>query len=79
MIGQTTIGPWQLTVSNIRHVYGPRYGVDPNWPDAQVYTFCRDHPDIQAKMIIDYIQLSYESFECVPPTPSSVTSGWIHS
>ncbi|CAN5164057.1 hypothetical protein BH09SUM1_BH09SUM1_25420 [soil metagenome] len=62
MIGQTTIGPWQMTIGNIRKTYGPPYGVDPNWPEAQVYVFCREHPEVQAKMIIDYMQQSYETF-----------------
>jgi len=62
MIGQTTIGPWQLTVQNIRNVYGPPYGVDPAWDNARIYTFCREHPEVQAAMIIDYIQRSYEAF-----------------
>ncbi|MEQ9453594.1 MAG: hypothetical protein RLN76_03230 [Phycisphaeraceae bacterium] len=62
MIGQTTIGPWQLTVTNIRNIYGPPYGVDPSWTNAEIYAFCRDHHDIQANMIIDYIQRSYEQF-----------------
>ncbi len=62
MIGQTTIGPWQMTLWNIRDNYGPRYGIDPEWDNNTLYAFCREHPDIQAKMIIDYIQLSYETF-----------------
>ncbi|MDK2972301.1 MAG: hypothetical protein PWP23_2056 [Candidatus Sumerlaeota bacterium] len=62
MIGQTTIGPWQMTISNVRHVYGKPYGVEPQWSDTEIYTYCRDRPEIQAKMIIDYIQLSYETF-----------------
>ncbi len=62
MIGQTTVGPWQLTVWNIRDIYGPRYGVDPDWNNSEVQEFCKSHPDIQAKMIIDYIQLSYEDY-----------------
>ncbi|QDU71122.1 polysaccharide deacetylase family protein [Mucisphaera calidilacus] len=60
MIGQTTIGPWQITVRNIRETYGPPYGIQPDWTPAQVNDFCRDHPDVQAMMIIDYIQRSYE-------------------
>ncbi len=62
MIGQTTIGPWQMTLWNIRDNYGPRYGIDPKWDNAKIYAFCREHPDVQASMIIDYIQLSYETF-----------------
>jgi len=30
--------------------------------DAEVYTFCRDHPEVQASMICDYIQLSYTDY-----------------
>ena len=62
MIGQTTVGPWQMTVANIRKVYGPRYGVDPKWSDALVFAFCRAHPEVQAKMTIDMIEQGYEEF-----------------
>ncbi|MEQ8820804.1 MAG: hypothetical protein RLY93_11220 [Sumerlaeia bacterium] len=62
MIGQTTIGPWQMTVTNIRTTYGPRYGVDQAWMNTEIYDFVRGYPEIQAKMIADYIQLSYEKF-----------------
>lgn len=57
-----TIGPWQITIRNIRLVYGPPYGVDPEWPETRVYVFCRDHPDVQARMIADYIQEAYASY-----------------
>jgi hypothetical protein len=63
MIGQTTVGPWQMTVWNIRDNYGPRYGVQGDWTNAEINAWCRERPEIQAKMIIDYIQLSYELFE----------------
>lgn len=62
MIGQTTIGPWQITVQNVKNIYGIPYGVKPEWSNNQVYAFCREHPEIQAKMIIDYIQLSYTMY-----------------
>ncbi len=62
MIGQTTIGPWQITVANIRNIYGPPYGVDPAWTNEQIHAYIRDRPVVQAKMIADYIQLSYEQF-----------------
>jgi len=62
MIGQTTIGPWQITVTNVRAKYGLPYGVQPDWSDAQVYGYCRDHPDIQAKMIADYIEEAYGKY-----------------
>ena len=62
MIGQTTIGPWQITVTNVKTKYGLPYGVRPDWPDAQVYSYCRDHPEIQAKMIADYVQEAYAKY-----------------
>ncbi len=62
MIGQTTVGPWQMTIWNIRDIYGPPYGVDPAWSNAEINAFCREHPEIQAKMITDYIQLSYDDY-----------------
>lgn len=62
MIGQTTIGPWQMTVTNIQNIYGPRYGVQPGWTPAEVNDFCREHPEVQAMMIADYIDLSYALF-----------------
>ncbi len=62
MIGQTTIGPWQITVTNVKTKYGLPYGVQPDWPDAQVYAFCRDHPEIQVRMIADYIEEAYTKY-----------------
>jgi len=62
MLGQNTIGPWQITVRNVRYIYGRPYGIEPDWPDVKVYTFCRDNPDIQARMIADYIQEAYEKY-----------------
>ena len=60
IIGQTTIGPWQMTIQNVKHKYGPKYGVDPAWDDEAVYTFCRDNPKVQASMISDLIQENYD-------------------
>lgn len=62
MIGQTTIGPWQITVTNVKTKYGLPYGVQPGWSDAQVYAYCRDHPEIQVRMIADYIQEAYTDY-----------------
>lgn len=62
MLGQTTIGPWQITIWNVKDIYGPPYGVKKEWTNAEVYAWAREHPDIQAKMIADYIQLSYEDY-----------------
>lgn len=62
MLGQTTIGPWQITVWNVKDIYGPPYGVKKEWSNAEVYVWCREHPEIQAKMISDYIQLSYTDY-----------------
>ncbi|MBN1513330.1 MAG: hypothetical protein JXB13_15040 [Phycisphaerae bacterium] len=62
MLGQTTIGPWQITIDNVRHIYGRPYGITPDWPEEKVYTYCRDHPDVQARMIADYIQEAYTKY-----------------
>jgi len=62
MLGQTTIGPWQITIDNIRGQYGRPYGVGPDWSDRQVYEFCRDRPDVQAAMICDYIEEAYTKY-----------------
>jgi hypothetical protein len=61
-LAQKAIGPWQITIRNIRHVYGRPYGIEPDWPDPQVYEYCRDHPEIQASMAADYIQEAYEKY-----------------
>lgn len=62
MLGQTTIGPWQITIWNVKDIYGPPYGVKKDWSNAKVYIWCREHPLIQAKMIADYIQKSYVDY-----------------
>lgn len=62
MIGQTTIGPWQITVTNVKNIYGLPYGVSKDWTNTQVNDYCREHPEIQAMMISDYIQLSYDDY-----------------
>lgn len=62
MIGQTTIGPWQITITNVKNIYGLPYGITPEWTDAEVYAFCRDNPEVQAKMISDYIQEAYTKY-----------------
>jgi len=62
MIGQTTIGPWQITITNVKNIYGLPYGISPDWPDSKVYVYCRDHPEVQAKMIADYIQEAYTKY-----------------
>lgn len=62
MIGQTTIGPWQITVTNVKSKYGRPYGAQPDWSDAQVYAYCRDHPEMQVQMIADYIQEAYSTY-----------------
>ena len=62
MLGQTTLGPWQITIDNVRNIYGRPYGVDPAWTEAEVYAYCRDDPTIQVKMIADYIQEAYTRY-----------------
>jgi len=62
MIGQTTIGPWQITVGNVKNKFGQPYGVSPDWPDADVFTYCKARPEMQAGMISDYIQEAYAQY-----------------
>lgn len=61
MLGQTTIGPWQMTVRNVQKEYGPPYGVRAEWTPAEIFAFCQERPAIQAGMICDYIQKSYST------------------
>ena len=62
MNGQTTVGPWQLTIGNITAEYGVPYGVHADWPEGKVFDFCEAHPGVQVGMICDYIQKSYSKF-----------------
>lgn len=61
MLGQTTVGVWQITVRNIQKEYGPQFGVKREWTAGEVFEFCQQHPEIQAGMICDYIQISYST------------------
>ncbi|CAN5191278.1 hypothetical protein BH09SUM1_BH09SUM1_07040 [soil metagenome] len=61
LIGQTTVGPWQITVANVKNL-GQSYGIDPSWADAEVYEFIRSRPEIQASMACDIIQKNYQSY-----------------
>src|SRR6266550_119723 len=56
LIGQTTIGPWQITDWNIRDTFGRPYGVHMDWDFETIVKFCRDKHWVQAKMAADYIQ-----------------------
>jgi hypothetical protein len=62
MIGQTTIGPWQITIGNVKNKHGLPYGITPTMTEAEVYAFCRDHPKVQVWMIADLIQENYDAF-----------------
>ena len=62
MIGQTTVGPWQMTDWNIRDNYGLPYGVRKEWSLKELIEFCRAHPIVQAKMISDYIAGAYSTY-----------------
>ena len=61
MIGQTTIGPWQMTIGNVQKQYGQPYGVHKDWPAERAFHFCEERPGVQAGMICDYIAISYSS------------------
>lgn len=62
MLGQTTIGPWQITLRNVREQYGLPYGVQQDWSDRDIYAYCRDNPEIQVAMICDYIAEAYDRY-----------------
>jgi hypothetical protein len=58
MLGQTTIGPWQLTIDNAR-IFGAAYGLQPDWSGAMVARFLRSRPAIQADLAADFVEHSY--------------------
>jgi len=60
MLGQITIGPWQLTLTNARR-YGKLYGIQPSWNDNQLVSFLREAPRIQASLAADYIEEAYRT------------------
>jgi hypothetical protein len=55
MLGQLTVGPWQMTLQNIK-TYGIKYGGDSSWSDTQWLSWIKENPIIQAKMIADFLQ-----------------------
>jgi hypothetical protein len=59
MVGQTTIGPWQMTDWNMREHYGAPYGIRRDWSLAELVAYCLEHPGVQARMIADYMQAAY--------------------
>ncbi len=61
MLGQTTVGPWQMTTTNIQLYLGAPYGVKKDWKLRKLVEFCREHPLIQAKMAADIVQWNFES------------------
>lgn len=62
MIGQTTVGPWQMTVWNVRDNFGPKYGLQPGLSNKEIITWCRENPVYQARMIADYIEDAYSKY-----------------
>ena len=62
LIGQTTVGPWQMTDWNIRDVYGVPYGVRKEWTRTELVEYVKARPVIQAKMISDYVQGAYAAW-----------------
>lgn len=61
-VGQTTIGPWQITIANVRNIFGAKYGVKKEWTDAEIAAFCAKNPKVQAAMICDYIEGTYTRY-----------------
>lgn len=58
MLGQTTIGPWQITIANARE-FGAGHGVVKTWSDSQVVSFLESSPAVQARISADFIEDSY--------------------
>lgn len=61
MLGQTTIGPWQITIANARE-FGALHGVVKTWSDSQVSSFLETRPVVQARIAADFIEASYSNF-----------------
>lgn len=61
MLGQTTVGPWQITLQNARE-YGAAYGLQSEWSDRQVVSYLESNRVIQARIAADFIEVSYQMF-----------------
>lgn len=61
MLGQTTIGPWQITTANARE-YGGIYGIKNEWNDRQVASYLEARPFVQARIAADFIEGSYSEY-----------------
>lgn len=61
MLGQATVGPWQITVANARE-YGAMHGVEKNWSDRQVIARLESQPSLQARITADFIEESYKQY-----------------
>lgn len=59
MIGQTTVGPWQITVDNARGPLGEAYGLRADLPPAEVAAALRERPSTQAALACDLVQRAY--------------------
>lgn len=58
MLGQTTIGPWQITLKTARK-YGVSHGVFAEWNDLRLIPFLERNPKIQAGIAADFLKDSY--------------------
>src|SRR5205085_1833699 len=61
MLGQTTIGPWQITIENAREL-GATYGVSSNFSSADLISFLENRPKLQARIAADFLQESYTQY-----------------
>jgi hypothetical protein len=61
MLGQTTIGPWQITLQNIR-LYGTPYGISKDWEDSELIAFLETRPVVQAHLAADLLEAAYNSY-----------------
>lgn len=58
MLGQTTIGPWQITIETARKYGAPR-GVLAEWNDLRLIPFLERNPRIQASIAAALLEDSY--------------------
>ena len=61
MLGQTTIGPWQITLQNARQ-RGIYYDISSDWDDTARIAFLETRPRIQAHLAADILEAAYQTY-----------------
>lgn len=61
MLGQTTVGPWQITLETVR-IYVTHHGMQQQLSDSGVIQYVEDRPEPQAMIAADYIEESYRTY-----------------